>query len=97
MAGRYQRNPANKRLKSMTNLMQNPVFHLDHFRNLYTPGEDVIFYKQANSINYSYPTLQEAYEALRIMDKICFKNQLHLTRTLKSGLLNHIITLKVRS
>lgn len=80
----------------MTKLMQNPVFHLDHFRNLYTPSEDVIFYKQGSTINYSFPTLVEAMDALRIMDKICFKNQLHLDRSLKSGLLNHIITLKIR-
>jgi len=80
----------------MTKLMTDPVFHLDEFQNLYTADEEVIFYKQAGTINYSFPDHESAIKAMGFFSKIIFNNGLQLTQTLKSGILNHIVTLKIR-
>ncbi len=80
----------------MIKLMTSPVFHLDEFQNLYTPDEDVIFYKMGPSISYSFPTHELAIKAMGYFSKIIFNNGLHLSQTLTSGFQNHIITLKIR-
>ncbi len=95
----------------MCKLLDSPVMQLELFRELYTPDNlypysqipddepihnAIYWYRQGNSLSYSYPTFQMAMEALKEISLICYDNDIHLSQTLKSGILNHIITLKIR-
>lgn len=78
----------------MTKLLESPEMSLDLIKELYTPDIDVIVYKQAKTLNYSFPTFEDATKALLDFSNIIHRNGMDIRMTMKSGYLNHIITLR---
>ena len=67
---------------------------LDLIKELYTSDIDVIVYKQGKALYYSFPSLQEALDGMKDIGTIIFRNGMDVSMTMKSHILNHIVTLR---